>query len=468
MSSDLSGSNLAGGGGPVPSSGVEIPVIGAPSVDTLTEYLDRFGSAGTVPGTAFITDAGSQLFDVAGGAGFIRVSNSHTAALKSFEWSALAGNAIPDGTARYVGVHYNAGAPAVIVKTSDTWNDHDEFRLGSVVREGTTLHILNNPQTVIDGLGHIIHRFYETLPFKRADRIGGLILGETGTRNLTVSAGELYDGLNEFAISAINTSGADTFDAYYGSFTKIASQTQWDNLQYDNAGTLTALGVSKWGVHWLYLEADGSLVLIYGQGQYNTRAGAELSTAPASIPLRLQTHGLLIGRLIFQQNAATATDVESVFAGTLTPTGATIHNDLSGIQGGAAGEYYHLTAAQHTATVKKEADIHLSYNDKILTKLMSWAVVSDFVFRGTTARGTPSAIKAIAHVGDVAESGQIRIYDYTNSQVICTVTGITSLTKTLYNLGTLSNLPAGEAIFEIQMQTTAGKEFYLRSLIVEY
>lgn len=326
------------------TANVHIDTTGSPAVDRLDEWIDFAGSAGTMPGT-YVTDAGGGNVDVAAGPGFIRSSDAHDGDLSSFEWSASLGIAIPTDTVRYIGVEYNAGSPQVVVKTSDVWNDHDEFRLASVVNEGGTLHILNNPQVSGDGVAHVFHRLYETQPFQRADRLGGLILGETGTRNLTVSTGELYDGLNEFIISAIDTSGSDTFDAYYGSFTKVAGQTQWDNNQYDNAGTLTALTTNRWGVHWLYLEADGSLVLIYGTLNVTSKSLAEEATPPTSLPLRLQVHGRIIGRLVFQQGASTAT-VESAFETTFGATAVTQHNNLAGLQGGTVGQYNHLTDAE--------------------------------------------------------------------------------------------------------------------------
>jgi hypothetical protein len=317
------------------SSAVQMPVIGSPTYSSLEDIIKLIGSAGTIPGS-YISDAGGATIDVAGGSGFIRSADSHTGDLFSFDWSASAGIAIPADVARYIGIEYNAGSPQVVVKTTDTWDEHTDFRLGSVVNEGGTLHLLNNPQIASDGIAHIYHRFYETEPLQRAGRIGGLMLGETGTRNVTVTAGELYDGLNEFAISAIDTSGSDRFDSYYrdsgSGFTKIASQAQWNNTQYDNgSGTLQTLLASKYACQWFYLEADGSLVHVFGRGSYATLAGAQNESPPSNVPLRLQVHGRLIGRIVFQESAATAEDVDSAFEVPFNPTGTQSHLELTNI-----------------------------------------------------------------------------------------------------------------------------------------
>ena len=317
------------------ASEVVIEQIGSATFASVQDAINQIGSAGS-SSEGYITDAGGGSIDVATGAGFIRVTDSHNSTLKAFDWAASSGVAIPSDTARYVGVEYNAGAPQIVIKTVDSWDWHTEFRLGSVVNEGGTLHILNNPQRLSDGIAHIFERFYECRPLERAARIGGIIAGETGTRNLTVSAGELYDGLNEFDVGGIDTSGADTFDAYYrdggGGFTKVPGATQWDNLQYDDdSGTLQPLGVSKYGVHWIYIEADNNLILMYGEDEYNTQAAAENSNPPASVPLRLQVHGRLISRIIFQQNAATAIEFQSVFDTQFDPTLVSSHTALSNV-----------------------------------------------------------------------------------------------------------------------------------------
>lgn len=78
-----------------------------------------------------------------------------------------------------------------------------------------------------------------------------------------------------------------------------------------------------------------------------------------------------------------------------------------------------------------------------------YTLISQFIFLGTTKLGTPTKIKSITwrNGGDTVD---IRIYDVTNSQIICEKTGIVDLVATVHDLGTLSNLPSGEAIFEIQ------------------
>ncbi len=50
----------------------------------------------------------------------------------------------------------------------------------------------------------------------------------------------------------------------------------------------------------------------------------------------------------------------------------------------------------------------------------------------------------------------IRVYDVTNSQVICEKIDITSGTPVVIDLGTISNLPTGAAVWEVQLLGTGG------------
>lgn len=300
----------------------------SPTLDDAQDSINTFGLAGaTQSGFPFVTDAGSATVNVAAGYGFFRSSDSPDAAIYAGNWAASTGISIPTNTVRYLGVEYNAGSPQVTLRTLEDFDGHTDFLLASVVNEGGTLHILNNAQHCSDFGERIYHRFYETRPLERAERLGGLIPAGTGTRYLTVSGGELYDGFNEFTISPIDTSGTDTFDAYYRDggtgWTKIAAQSQWNNTQYDDdSGTLATLGTAKYGVHWLYIEADGNLVLLFGQAQYNTLGDAENATAPALVPQRIFSHGRLLGRLTFLKDATSPSSVsnvwEAVFAGTVS------------------------------------------------------------------------------------------------------------------------------------------------------
>jgi len=107
-------------------------------------------------------------------------------------------------------------------------------------------------------------------------------------------------------------------------------------------------------------------------------------------------------------------------------------------------------------------------NNYLFTKGAIYAVLTRFVFKGTTLLGSPTNIKAIVHVKTVAKPGDVRVYDLTNANAICEVTGISSLIPIVVDLGTLSNLPSGEVMFEIQAKCPLADEVYVSGLIIEF
>ena len=320
--------------------------IGTPTYDTVQDGFTVWGSCGLIDGGA-VTDGGSETIDVAALTGAIRSTDDHTGDIFTFDFAGSTGHSIPTNTNQWIGIEYNAGSPQVVVKSTDDWNGHDEFAIACVTNEGGTLHIINNPEQIANAPIHILERFYDTSPRQRNKRTGGLIIGETGTRNVTMTAGELWDRLSKFTISAIDTSGADTFDSYSSGGQESTGNTQWDNNNYDNAGTLTVLSNNKFANVWFWLELDGPYVCVYGTGQYNSLAEALAESPPTTLPDRIVCHGELNGRIVFQKGDSTAQVIESVYDVQFQGAGVTDHNSTSGKQGGTSGEYYHLTAAEY-------------------------------------------------------------------------------------------------------------------------
>ena len=60
--------------------------------------------------------------------------------------------------------------------------------------------------------------------------------------------------------------------------------------------------------------------------------------------------GSLIGKVAYVKSNTTFDAVYSAFLTQFGTSAATIHNGLSGIQGGAVNEFYHMTSAEHAGT----------------------------------------------------------------------------------------------------------------------
>ena len=61
-------------------------------------------------------------------------------------------------------------------------------------------------------------------------------------------------------------------------------------------------------------------------------------------------------------------------------------------------------------------------------------------------------IVAVQSGGAYGVTFDVRVRDVTNKTTICEVTGLHSLTKTIFSLGALANLPSAEAVFDIELR----------------
>lgn len=225
------------------------------------QHLMNLGeSAGRTSG-GVLSDSGSGVAAVTAGTGFIKASDSDTSDLYFTDWAASSTVRFNSATSTlYVGIEYNSGSPRIVTKSTDSWNIDTEFPLGSLFRESGTIYTNNMPWWTGDPIGNILERF-DSHGLERDNRSAGLILSNSGTRNVAVSAGNILGRLTEFSISALDTSASGSFDAYYqngsGGFTKQAAQTQWNNSQYDDgSGTLASITVTFYASRWFYLMTE--------------------------------------------------------------------------------------------------------------------------------------------------------------------------------------------------------------------
>jgi len=107
----------------------------------------------------------------------------------------------------------------------------------------------------------------------------------------------------------------------------------------------------------------------------------------------------------------------------------------------------------------------ISYSWTNLKNLHSstWAVASIFLFEGSNALGVPSSIKVVARQNST--SSDLRVYDVTNSLEIATA-NFTDTADAIITFGAISNIPAGNAIFELQYKETGTGKIWISSLSV--
>jgi hypothetical protein len=92
------------------------------------------------------------------------------------------------------------------------------------------------------------------------------------------------------------------------------------------------------------------------------------------------------------------------------------------------------------------------------TSTIGYVARAQFIYAGSTTVGPIIALKAnIWKNSAIGATGQIKIVDITNGLDIATLTGVENLfDATVLDLGTITNVPTGPAVFEVQMGRSAG------------
>lgn len=312
--------------------------ISGSTFSTLQHLQDIFHSAGLVSGGG-ITDDADGTISVAAGTGLIRDVDGVVETIFFTDWSAEAGAnvALADNDINYVYVEWNSGSPQVVARTTVSTDFQTDILLAVIQRTGTTLHINVAKRHIVgDHANNMIQRLQETAPYARAS---GALIGATGTRAFAITAGDFWEGLTEFTTSAFDSDSGgagDTFNYWYrkvsdSGWNAVATQSQIHQTQYDNnSGTLVDLSNNKYGVHWVYLETDDHVDVVYGQGDY-TLSEAENAQAPSAVPEQIAVSGILVGKIIIKKSAAAFTEIESRYTSSFPASLATEHGALLGL-----------------------------------------------------------------------------------------------------------------------------------------
>ena len=320
-------------------------VIGGTAITSAATMLDYSWSAGLFSGFA-LTDNGNGTVNIASGEGVLRSSASESAPLMLVAAPAATNVSLTDGSVNYLYVDYNAGAPQIAVSTSSSaFNCQDSCVLYRASREGNEVHWIDLMHNSVDGNRKLRRRLFETSPIERAT---GAVVSQAGTRGLAATSGIFWAILSRVATAPINTSTGGTFDFYYesgpGTFTKVAGQTQVDNLHYATAGAWGTLSNGRYGVRWVFMsvsETGAHLLVVLGTSNATSLAAAQNESVPANLPAEARAVGVLLAQVILVKSATTFAEVRSVSDVRFVSAIATTHDNLAGIDGGAAPDFYH-------------------------------------------------------------------------------------------------------------------------------
>lgn len=333
---------------------VPVDTLGTATWDNVQSFLNVMNSPGLVEGGGF-SDGGGGNLNYSSMRVAVRPIDDDVSALYMAD---VAGGAVAipnDSVARFVGVQYNSGTPNVVVKSTNTWDYDTDFPIGEVTNLGGTLFPLFNPFKVGDPITNIIQRF-DAQALSIRSSVGGLELSTDGTtRNLDMTAGDIWARLNDFPIAARSSTTVPMYRVTpTGGTPPLAFTpgfTQWPNTEYINGTTLTTMTNNRWAVLWIFVNiGSGAWGFAHGTAEYNNSSGAAAELVPSYLTPSFLRQNILVGRLIFEKSATTAI-IESAFTRVFSVQPVSNHNQLGGLQGGILGEYYHLTADEH-ATVQ--------------------------------------------------------------------------------------------------------------------
>lgn len=293
-----------------------------------------------------------------------------------------------DNDTNYIFIDYNSGNPIYNISTTDTTNGSNRVRVLTVYRLNNFLHVLDFGNQGSGTSNRIINRIISTERFAREN---GLSLGVSGTTGIvTLTSGAAWNGINRQELDAVNSQNDIFFQNYHigGIWTATTTADTFNNIYYDDGTDKVSATTGSYLVNWYYRgqEINDHLYEVWGDNEYATIDDAEASGEPP-LPELVSSHAFLVGRLIIEAGSFSAVTVQSSFTQQFQSSQVTVHNNLSGLQGGSAGEYYHLTQSQYNNNAYTNVDNNFSVGQTFNSDISGGTVY----FSGTSNLKTVTA-----------------------------------------------------------------------------
>jgi hypothetical protein len=295
------------------------------------------------------TDNADGSFDIGSCDVWLYDNTSHSGSLRQFSVTDSTGLIAPQNENSYLVVRYNNGIPIYeVIQNVDLINESTVVPILTLYNEHNVIIHAITWDKLSCGLPNKLN-----MRFVKTNRFGyesGLKLSADGTdRWIEVTAGIMWVGSVRHYVNAY-TSQTDrlTLFAYDGTVwdsTATVSGGSWQNTEYNDINGRQPIGNGKWGANWIFqdVESEGHVGYIMGDKEYASLGDAITDNAlPSNMPIGFASHGVFIGRIVFREGELTADQVDSAFEISIS-TGASVsvHNQLSGIQGGAVANYWH-------------------------------------------------------------------------------------------------------------------------------
>ena len=349
------------------ASQIPIESLNVTPAKSVQRWFDHTQATGYYGGGEF-TDVGSGNLTVASGDGIIKATDVIDAVNMFFIWAETTITDLAEGI-NYIYVAYDATTPTVEHASSKPSDSRTNIVLGKVFKESTVLHLFKAGMYIPELGKNVLSRFVQE--FGEISRTSGGVISEVGTLNLKSTGAVVWGGLTKVLTSGIDTSDVGvTFEYYYYNFTTSSwvksDESAIDSANYNDIteGTVPIpVANARYGVHWVYVDADGHIMVVYGQDSYKLDK-AESAQPPASLPDHITEFAWLAAKIVVAKDAVVFTDIQSAYDIKFTSQTAGTHNDLGGLQGGAADDYQHLTTAEvaeiATNTLKNTNEVNFT------------------------------------------------------------------------------------------------------------
>lgn len=249
-----------------------------------------------------VTDGGGLTVDVAAGAGWIvRHAEEDSTYIK---WSAASGESLTASATNYV---YVDSTGTVNVSTSAPGSEN--ILLSIVVADGSGVRFIHIAASPVAHSEEVLHD-YLIATRKFALNTGLAVSQGTGATKLQVASGSYYRALN--LISYAGSGGDATWSYFYGTngATEVASVTDLNTTQYDNAGTLTSMTAGYFRVDTVILTSDGRISVIYGKQEHVDESEAE-AEGVAQVPTFMEESGITLAIVIVEQGVGISSIVDA-------------------------------------------------------------------------------------------------------------------------------------------------------------
>jgi hypothetical protein len=309
--------------------------------------------------------------------------------------------ALTDNDTNYIYIEYNNGSPRWGVSTDNSFINGSDIDLCYLIyRANNFVHVLDFGN---EGAGLPNKISNRIVAVNRFGRESGFSLGLSGaTGVVTLTSGVAWNGTNRQSLVPVNSQDDIFFKNFHSGGTWVYTTTgdTINNTYYDDGTDIVLATASKYLVNWYFRgqEINDHLYEVYGTDEYDSVAEAQLSVEPV-LPELITSHAFLTGRIIVQVSATTGS-VESAFVQVFQSTQVTQHNDLTSIQGGAAGEYYHLTASEYSNNAYTNVDNNFSVGQTISGGLIV-DTISATTISGDTLYGDGSNLINVPNIYNI-------------------------------------------------------------------